>query len=268
MESESGLLKISFIGSGALAWHLGHQLSLMGHTMMEVYSPNPENCRAFASRIEAIPVTSINEMSDEVNLVFCCTPDDVLSQLGEHRRFVSATAVHCSGAAPLNALESLAPTFGVLYPFQSFTKPRKPNWSEIPILIEGSSLDTTDLLFQIARNLSPLTEMAWENNRIKLHLCGVFANNFSNAMLSAAHRIAELSGIETDWLFPLIRETFERSAFMHPMDAQTGPARRNDQNTIQRHLEMLKDSPTEASLYLNITNYLIRLYHGESPAED
>jgi len=267
MEAEFNPLRISFIGSGALAWHLGYQLSLLGHEMVEVYSPNSMHRHSFAARIGAMAVSSIQELTDEVDLVFCCTPDDVLPTLGASRRFTEATVVHCSGAVPLQVLETLSPTYGVLYPFQSFTKARIPSWKEIPILIEGSSLATTDLLFQVAGTLSPLTEMAWENNRIKLHLCGVFANNFSNAMLSVAQKIAEQNGIDSDWLLPLIRETFERVEYMHPMDAQTGPAKRNDMATIQEHLALLSDSPRESELYTCLTNYLIHSYHGK-PSEE
>ena len=40
-------------------------------------------------------------------------------------------------------------------------------------------------------------------------------------------------------LFPLIEETAKKINSVNPKDAQTGPAKRNDQQTIKNHLEQL-----------------------------
>ena len=44
-----------------------------------------------------------------------------------------------------------------------------------------------------------------------------------------------------DILRPLIQETFDKIQDLPPYDAQTGPALRNDEKTIETHLQMLNE---------------------------
>ena len=46
-------------------------------------------------------------------------------------------------------------------------------------------------------------------------------------------------------LLPLIEETAKKITSVSPKDAQTGPAKRNDQQTIKNHLEQLNSQQQE-----------------------
>ena len=56
-------------------------------------------------------------------------------------------------------------------------------------------------------------------------------------------------------LKPLIRETVNKIHKLDPINAQTGPARRNDKNIMKMHLEMLDDKKT-ISLYKTISDMI------------
>ncbi|PZR19593.1 MAG: DUF2520 domain-containing protein, partial [Flavobacterium psychrophilum] len=58
--------------------------------------------------------------------------------------------------------------------------------------------------------------------------------------------------ISFDILKPLIKETAEKIKTLSPVDAQTGPAKRNDKTTIQRHLDFIKD-PVQKDIYTLLT---------------
>ena len=52
-------------------------------------------------------------------------------------------------------------------------------------------------------------------------------------------------------LFPLIEETAKKITSVSPKEAQTGPAKRNDLQTIKNHLEQLNSQQQE--IYTLIT---------------
>jgi predicted short-subunit dehydrogenase-like oxidoreductase (DUF2520 family) len=59
---------------------------------------------------------------------------------------------------------------------------------------------------------------------------------------------------------PLIKETISKALEEGPERSQTGPAVRNDLNTIEKHLELLSFSPDLQNIYKEITNSIIKRY--------
>ena len=78
-------------------------------------------------------------------------------------------------------------------------------------------------------------------------------------MYAAATEILDQSEISFDLLKPLITETAQKAIDNDPVKAQTGPAVRNDQNVIQKHLEMLKDSPEFEKIYRFVSESIFDL---------
>ena len=63
-----------------------------------------------------------------------------------------------------------------------------------------------------------------------------------------------------DLLKPLIMETAEKVQGALPVDVQTGPALRNDEVTMQRHLDLIKDAPTLTQVYETLSNSIKKTY--------
>jgi hypothetical protein len=57
-----------------------------------------------------------------------------------------------------------------------------------------------------------------------------------------------------DLLKPLITETAQKIQFAKPVDVQTGPAVRDDRETMKRHLELLNGSPELQQLYETLSD--------------
>ena len=70
-------------------------------------------------------------------------------------------------------------------------------------------------------------------------------------MYTVAHDICEEHNIPFNILQPLIEETSQKIKNLTPNEAQTGPAKRTDAETIKNHLNLLSESHQE--LYLKIT---------------
>jgi hypothetical protein len=65
-------------------------------------------------------------------------------------------------------------------------------------------------------------------------------------------------GIDFSIMLPLIRETVSRLDALTPRQSQTGPAIRNDTETIKRHLALLDTYPDVKKIYEAITESIYR----------
>ena len=92
-------------------------------------------------------------------------------------------------------------------------------------------------------------------------MTAVIVNNFTNFMYGMAHELLEDKGIDFTLLLPLIQETAQKVQFNKPHHTQTGPARRKDELTIKRHLELLEKHPEYKKIYRLLSEQLIKKYH-------
>jgi predicted short-subunit dehydrogenase-like oxidoreductase (DUF2520 family) len=81
-------------------------------------------------------------------------------------------------------------------------------------------------------------------------------------MLTGGKQVAEKAGVPFEIFFPLLRETMSKAMDIGPEKSQTGPAVRNDQNTIEKHMELLSFSPELKKIYREITMSIIK-YHNK-----
>jgi len=59
-------------------------------------------------------------------------------------------------------------------------------------------------------------------------------------------------------LLPLILETANKITTLSPLEAQTGPAKRNDTKTIEKHIAMLNKNQQE--IYTLLTKSIYNIY--------
>jgi predicted short-subunit dehydrogenase-like oxidoreductase (DUF2520 family) len=141
----------------------------------------------------------------------------------------------------------------VLYPLQTFSKKRKVSFQSIPLFIEARHSEDEALLTEIASTLSNKVMRLSSEKRKHLHLAAVFACNFANHLYAIASEILEQECLERDLLLPLIRETASKVEDLHPQEAQTGPAIRQDESGMEKHLEMLAGQPHLQELYRQLS---------------
>ena len=72
-----------------------------------------------------------------------------------------------------------------------------------------------------------------------------------------AEKILKSQNIDVDILNPLIKETANKLNYLSPSEAQTGPAIRNDEITIQKHLNLLKETKY-FEVYNRLTEEIIK----------
>lgn len=243
------MIRIVFLGFGKLGYNLCnalHDNKLISvnqiYNRSNIELPPGLNQLSFTTRISEI---------EDADVYVIAIPDDAIKSLSEKLPFEDKLVIHCSGGAGLNIL-SEKNRRGVLYPLQTFSKHSKVDFSEIPICLEAENASDLKVLKKIGHILSNKVVEINSEERAKLHLAAVFVNNFVNHMYAIGHDILSKNKLPFDLLKPLIKETAHKVEMFSPAEVQTGPAKRKDLKTIEKHLHLLKGSPYR-ELYAQIT---------------
>ena len=150
--------------------------------------------------------------------------------------------LHTSGTMPITVFGEDKPHAGVFYPFQTFSKARViEDFSTVPIFFEAKGIDDISAVYSLALAITSRVYETSQHDRERLHVAGVFANNFTNLMYTMAAELLQGTHIPFKALLPLIEETAAKIHTLSPCDAQTGPARRGDENVMSHHLSLLTE---------------------------
>lgn len=254
--------RISFAGSGNIAWHLSTALYKAGFEIKSIFSRNTESAGLLAAAVGAKPVVSVFEIDSDTELLILALPDQIIPEFSEdlkkNGRFKGIVA-HTSGTQSLEAISKDHSMAGVFYPLQSFTRNSAPDISVVPFCIEGSSHLVAETLAVVARTLSADVRFIDSAQRASIHLSAVFACNFSNYLYAVSDCLLSRSNVDPNILLPLIRETAGRLKGGNAASLQTGPAFRRDWSTIEKHMSMLQQNQDLSGLYKTISNLIVKL---------
>jgi predicted short-subunit dehydrogenase-like oxidoreductase (DUF2520 family) len=240
---------ISIIGSGNVGTHLGKAFLKAGFNIKEVWSHQQKNAALLADLLHAKTCLEIGAISTDVDLILISVKDDYLEDVIRELPPNILSVVHTSGSLEMKLLDGKAKNTGVFYPLQSFNKAEEMDLSDLPFCVEASNDNFGDQLFELGNHISGHAEYINSTQRAYLHIAAVFANNFSNYIFSMAYELAAKKNISFQLLLPLIRHTALRLGNEDPFMKQTGPAKRNDLNLIQKHLELLQNDPEAKEIY-------------------
>ena len=242
------MINLVILGAGNVATHLAKAFSIAENVKLkQVYNHRPENLLAFKSI--APTTTDLNQL-EKADVYLIALKDDVIAEVAGLLTDNAALVLHTSGSVHLDVLNRFK-NHGVFYPVQTFSKKKEVNFREIPVCLEANSAKNLEFLEEFAAKISNKIYRIDSNQRKSLHLAAVFVNNFTNHLYSLGAEICRENEISFDILKPLIRETVDKLESLTPLEAQTGPALRDDKQTIARHLAMLE--PKRQKLYKILT---------------
>lgn len=256
-------MNVSVIGAGNLAWHLAPALDNTDFAVREVYSRNAKSARTLVEKLYNAQVKTDLDFSDSPSRIFIiAVADDAIESVAQ--RIVlpeGAILAHTSGSQALSTL-GYAPTphIGVFYPLQTFSKHKKVEFRDIPVLVEGDDKPTEKTLTAMAKAISKNVRKCSSADRQAIHVAAVFASNFTNHMLRIAKELLAERKLSLELLRPLIAETINKSLQVGPEEAQTGPARRGDMATLDKHLAYLDDDEQVAEIYRVVSQHILDQY--------
>jgi predicted short-subunit dehydrogenase-like oxidoreductase (DUF2520 family) len=249
--------KVVIIGAGNVAYHLVRSITSSGNKLVQIYNRTLSH---ILPPSQTSVTGTINSISQDADIYIICVKDMAISDIASKLNLKDKLVVHTSGNRSMDLLKSCSTNYGVFYPIQSFTKNIPINFKKIPLVIEANNEEAQEMLVDFSRTISSQVILMNEMDRQKLNVAGVFVNNFTNYIYSLAHDYLKNEGIDFNVLQPLIQNTVDKLSLGNPQDMQTGPAVRNDTETIQAHLALLDSYPQLKEIYQDVTQSIIH-YH-------
>lgn len=253
----------SIIGTGNMAYFLAHKLSQSRMTLKGVWGRNVFHSEVLAQQFGSKTYNSLSEIEDkEHHFCFIAVSDTAIATIANQLHFEQTTLIHTSGASSINEIILASKKCAVFWPIYSIAKETLIDTTNIPIAIEASSVEIEQSVMELALGVSNKAFKTNENERMRLHLAAVFANNFTNHLVALSQEICKNEGIPFEHLQPIITQTCERLKSNAAKTVQSGPAKRDDKMTMQKHLELLKSTPDIALLYQSLSASIRKMYKG------
>lgn len=252
------MIKVILLGFGNVNSHLLRAFSESDEAaVVQVFNRSKIDLNSF----ENIPFTT--QLSDlkDADVYIIGIADDAIASFSEKLTTQNKLVVHTSGSVAIDVL-SANNRRGVFYLLQTFSKQQKIDFKNIPICIEAETKTDLQLLEKLGKAISNNVVEVSSTKRARLHLAAVFVNNFVNYMYQIGSDILDEDDLSFNLLQPLIAETASKIKTLSPTEAQTGPAKRNDKKTIEKHLHLL-ESEAHKDIYKIITAQLTQKYGKE-----
>ena len=218
-------MNIIIIGLGNVATNLHHAFTKRGVA-----------CQMVSSRqgLDQLP---------QANVYIYAVKDEALAAVvAQVKGKEKAMHLHTSGSMPISVFGADKPHAGIFYPFQTFSKARViEDFSMVPVFFEARGIDDISAVYSLALSITSHVYETTQHDRERLHVAGVYACNFTNLMYTMASELLQNTHIPFSALLPLIDETATKIHALRPCDAQTGPARRGDENVMTHHLDLLDE---------------------------
>lgn len=232
------MINVVIIGSGNVAQHLIQAFAKSSEIeVLQVFSRRKE---MLTHLLDSSKITNNFNGLVEADLYIISVSDDAIINVSSQLPFKNRLVIHTSGSVPMNSLDDKNRK-GIFYPLQTFTKGKEIDFKIIPICLESENESDFILLEKVAKTISNNVHKINEKQRKALHISAVFVNNFVNEMYRIGNEICEENKIPFEILKPLILETVNKVMTLSPEEAQTGPAKRNDTQTINTHLDFLSN---------------------------
>ena len=247
------MIRVSIIGSGNVAQHL--IVAFSKTTDIELVQVFARKDAAVAHLINPDKIyTNFNDIIT-ADLFIIAITDDAITEVSAAIPFSNELVVHTSGSVSIEAIDNKNRP-GVFYPLQTFSKSKEVDFKTIPICIETKNEKDFEILEKVAKSISNTVYKINSEQRKALHIAAVFVCNFVNHLYQIGNNICIKNDLPFDILKPLIQETANKILTLPPNQAQTGPAKRKDSQTINAHLSFLSDE-NQKEIYKMLTKSII-----------
>lgn len=252
-------MRVVIIGTGNVATVLGKKLLAAEHEIIQVCGRNELAAEELADTLQTSYTTNLAKPDPLADIYVIAVSDKAIAAVAAGLRLDKKLVVHTAGSVSKEVLRPCSTNYGVLYPLQSLR--REINvLPDVPFLVDANTSDDLALLTDFANTLSNQVQHAGDEQRLKLHVAAVMVSNFTNHLYALAQDYCLHEHVDFTMLLPLISAITDRLYEFSPIDMQTGPAIRNDQPTIDKHLQLLQEHPTLKHLYTVFTQSIQSMY--------
>lgn len=257
---DKSTFRIGIIGTGKVGSALVRRLYEQGWHFNTIVNRSIAKAEPLAELCGAKAYQEIPEDTAQwPDLWIISVNDDAIASVLEELRAHTpqVPAFHTSGSFDTQPFKEIYPTIGSLYPLQSVSYGKEVDFRQVPFCVSAFDADCLETIKYIAGSISDRVYIIEDEDRLYLHLAAVFVNNFTNALCQVAASILDEKDIPFHLLQPLLVETATKLSILTPAQAQTGPALRGDEGTLNKHRAILHELPREYSdIYELMSRYI------------
>jgi predicted short-subunit dehydrogenase-like oxidoreductase (DUF2520 family) len=192
----------------------------------------------------------------DVDLVVVATPDAAVAEVAlAVRPRAGAVVAHLSGSLGLAPLAG-HPRSAVVHPLVALPDAER-GAARLPGSWFGLAAEGDPLGEEVVRALRGRSVAVAEEDWAAYHAAAAMAANHLVALLGQVERVASSIGVPLDAYLDLARGSLDDVAALGPAAALTGPIRRGDRATVDRHLAALP--PEERAGYAAMAAEAARL---------
>lgn len=248
--------KIRIVGSGKLAESLLILFGQKNYFDIILIGRNAEKVNELRSKFG---FTTEDDPSLKTPILLC-VPDAQIGNVAQTWIDQASMFVHFSGATSIDVLPKTSKGNAVCWPAQSFGDPASVVWKDVPLFIESDGENGAQFLESFLKITEAQSFALTSADRRKMHMTAVFMNNFVNHLAWTAREYCLKNDFPFEALLPLMEKTVAMVKYPGPDVAQTGPARRNDQRTMQIHKDLIGDHPEMIEIYELLSKQIIQRY--------
>jgi len=268
---------IGFIGAGKAGITLGAYFRTKGLEISGYSSLSMESALSAARITSSNAFPELADLLSSSEIIFISTPDSAIAGVWQTlKKYVLRGKIicHLSGSLPSDLFYGIDRAGGSGYsvhPMFAFSS-REGNFEglqEACFTLEGPE-ERMDDVKEIFRRTGNRTFVIDKNRKALYHASNVMVSNLVTALLSIGIKSFEKCGVSEgealNAMLPLIRGNIENIAKKGFPDSLTGPAERNDIDTIIKHLEVLEEE--EGLIYGLLTKELVKISKVKHPERD
>jgi predicted short-subunit dehydrogenase-like oxidoreductase (DUF2520 family) len=258
-------MRIGLIGCGRVGVTIFYLLR-KHNRLVGAYDPNIRNQKAAARLLSIKDNPTYEDLINRSEALFIATPDDKIAEAYKQMQVYFSGkkyVFHFSGILPATVLPKKKNVFRAsIHPFATF--PRiviPPKRMRYFLSIEGDpqAIRCGRAIFHSGHfTLKAINK----KDKPYYHLIGVFSSNLLLGLLASTYSIAA-KGAWTEkeihqLVYPIIEETLENIRDFGLRDSLSGPLRRGDLETIEKHLLALRNDKRLLKIYKDLSMYIVQ----------
>lgn len=226
------------IGSGNLTNAMVVSCLLQKIEIIGIHSKNKNTALAISNTYNIKIIDNLESIPNNLDYYFLCVNDDSIEIISNQLNIETGLIIHFSGLKPISTLTKHT-NCAVFWPIESINKNTFINFLETPICIEANNQASLNMIEGFANNLSKKVLKVNSNERKYLHLAATITNNFSNHLINLAKNELDHQNLNYSVLKHLMDNSIKNAFNQNPNLLQTGPAIRNDIETMSNHLSLI-----------------------------
>lgn len=251
---------MNIVGAGNLGKTIGKLMVLNKLVKIESVCNTTKNSTLAAINFmgDGTYCSSISELT-EADLILIATPDDLISQtcyeLSQNQNLrKNSTVFHCSGSLTSEVLtpaKNVGCKIASIHPMRSFADPALSSEHFIGTYcaMEGD-LESLSILENIFKAFGAITYNIEKTKKTVYHAAGVIASNYLITLANQALACLNEAGVEKHIAINIISNLMKGSVAnlektLSPSLALTGPIKRGDIATIEKHINALNGERKE-----------------------